>query len=470
MCDLRIVGLALMTLAGSAAGYQAVAQHNGKLMQRSGEPEEKVKTLTLEETVSLGLQNSKQVKIAASQARETAAALKETRQRRLPDFDVSGQYMRLLNSANVNLQAGSGSGDAPPDQNGSDESSGGPSSPDYLILGQASLSVPLFAGFRLSHAVRSAEYLEKAAKLNAEANENEMTLNLVRAWANLFKAGAAVELMEENLKQAHQRTTDFSHLEENGLLARNDLLKARLRESTVELALLEARNNLEITAYNMNLLLGLPENTICRADTSLRSGDPPLSETELSLGRLEENALADRKDLSSAALNAQAATEEVNIAAGERWPSIGLSAGYIAADLHNVLSVTNAVNIGLGVSFNLASLYKSNSRVEQAKEKAAQSKLVRDQLADKVRIQVHRAFSDYQLSLKKIAVHREAVEQASENFRITRNKHINSLATTTDLLDADIAQLKTRLDVRYAEADALVARYTLLKAAGQLAP
>src|SRR5690606_8183303 len=119
-----------------------------------------------------------------------------------------------------------------------------------------------------------------------EANEGEVILNLTRAWANLFKAGAAVRLVEDNLKQAHQRAEDFSHLEENGLLARNDLMKARLQESNVELSLLEARNNLEITAYNMDLLLGLPASTALRADTVLA---PP--STEPSLGRLEENAL-----------------------------------------------------------------------------------------------------------------------------------------------------------------------------------
>lgn len=456
MSDLRMVGLTMMALAGSAAGYQAGAQNHDEVTQDNGEPEENVKTLTLEEAVTLGLQNSKQVKIAASHARESTAALQETRQLRLPDLDVSGQYMRLLNSANVNFQTGSDAGA---------DGAGRPARPDYLMLGQASLSVPVFAGFRLRHAIRSAEYLEKAAQLSVEVNERAVILNLTRAWANLFKAEATVQLVEDNLKQAHRRAEDFSHLEKNGLLARNDLLKARLQESNVELALLEARNNLEITVYNMDLLLGLPSNTDLRAD-SVRI--PP--DADLSLTELEENALTDRKDLISAAMKARAAAEGVKVAASERWPTIGLSAGYIAADLHNVLSVTNAVNLGLGVSFNLASLYKARPKVKQAREKAAQSKLVRQQLTEEVRVQVHRAFANYQLSLHKIAVYHEAVEQASENYRITSNKHLNSLATTTDLLDAEVAQLKTRLDVRYAEADALVAWYTLLNATGQLTP
>jgi len=72
------------------------------------------------------------------------------------------------------------------------------------------------------------------------------------------------------------------------------------------------------------------------------------------------------------------------------------------------------------------------------------------------------------LSLKKIDVYQKAVEQAAENYRITKNKFDNSLATTTDLLDADLEQLQTKLNVSNASADAVVAYNKLLQTAGLL--
>ena len=47
-------------------------------------------------------------------------------------------------------------------------------------------------------------------------------------------------------------------------------------------------------------------------------------------------------------------------------------------------------------------------------------------------------------------------------------KYDNALATTTDLLDADVAQLQTRLNVTNATADAVVAYNKLLQTAGLL--
>ena len=69
---------------------------------------------------------------------------------------------------------------------------------------------------------------------------------------------------------------------------------------------------------------------------------------------------------------------------------------------------------------------------------------------------------------KKIDVYAKAVTQAEENYRIVRNKFNNALATTTDLLDADVAQLQSRLSYTLARADAFVAYNRLLQTAGIL--
>lgn len=91
-----------------------------------------------------------------------------------------------------------------------------------------------------------------------------------------------------------------------------------------------------------------------------------------------------------------------------------------------------------------------------------------DMLSDQVRIQVTKAYEDYLLSNQKITVYDKAVDQATENYRITKNKYDNSLATTTDLLDADLAQLQAELNFIAARVDASVAYNKLLQTAGLL--
>jgi len=69
---------------------------------------------------------------------------------------------------------------------------------------------------------------------------------------------------------------------------------------------------------------------------------------------------------------------------------------------------------------------------------------------------------------RQIAVYEKAIVQATDNYRITKNKYDNSLVTTTELLDADLAQLQAKLNHAFAKADAMVAYNKLLQSAGLL--
>ena len=89
-------------------------------------------------------------------------------------------------------------------------------------------------------------------------------------------------------------------------------------------------------------------------------------------------------------------------------------------------------------------------------------------MTDGVRVQITQAYQNYLLSMRKIDVYAKAIEQANENYRITNNKYNNSLVTTTDLLDADVAQLQAKLNYAFSKADALVAFKKLQQTAGVL--
>ena len=78
------------------------------------------------------------------------------------------------------------------------------------------------------------------------------------------------------------------------------------------------------------------------------------------------------------------------------------------------------------------------------------------------------AYLNWLSSQKKIEVYAKAVELATENYRVITNKYNNSLATATDLLDADVAQLQARMNLVFAQADAVVAYHKLLQTAGSL--
>lgn len=413
------------------------------------------RTLSLDEAVSLSLVHSPALKLQQAKMEERMAALEKAQDERLPDLKVTGSYIRL-NSANIDLKSGSsgsgGSGSEAPKVN-------------QALYGLVNLSLPIYTGGRIRYGIESARYLAEASKLDASTQKDEIIQNTIEAYINLYKAGAAVNLVEDNLRQAQQRVKDFSNLEKNGLLARNDLMKAELQASTTELALLDAQNNYQLAQVNMNLMLGLPEQNSIQADSTLQLLPSSLSTLQDYLQAAGQN----RKDKASLNLQHKAADAQVKLTKAGRYPSLALTGGYIAADIPHFFTVTNAVNIGVGVSYNIGSLWKGKAGIKQAEAQSAQLAAQELSLDERVRLQVNKAYLDCLSSQKKIDVYQRSVDQANENYRITRNKYENSLASTTDLLDADVAQLQARLNYAFSKADALVTYYQLLKVTGQSA-
>jgi outer membrane protein len=412
------------------------------------------KRISLQEAIDLSIKNSKQLKLSQAKITEAVAATKEASERRLPDVGVNGTYLRV-NHPKLDIKTATG----PTDSNAIS-----PGNINQAFLLMANVSLPIFAGFKVKYGIESAQFLEKAAQLDADNDRQGVILNTVAAYVNLYKAGAAVKLVEENLEQSRQRDTDFINLERNGTLARNDLLKAQQETSNLELNLLDAQNNHQLAIVNMDLMLGLPEKTQLITDST--SFVPPA--TVKTIEEYEQLAAANRYDLKALDYRQKAAQSGVKIAKGDYYPSLALTGGYVAADIPRFLVITNAVNAGIGVKYSLSSLWKTNSKVGQAKAREAQLAANIAMLDDAIRLSINQAYLNYLSGVKKIEVYNKALDQATENYRINKNKYANNLLTLTDLLDADVAQLQARLNVAFAQADLVLAYQTLLQKAGLL--
>lgn len=410
--------------------------------------------LAIDEAIVLSITNSKQLKNSQAKIDEATAALKQAIEKRLPEASVSASHIRL-NSPHIDIKSKNTS--TPPGA-----TTNTPARPTSATYGIANVTMPLYAGLQIRYGIRSSKYLQQAAQLDADYQQEEVIVNTIDAYNNLYKAREAVDLVKESLGGAQQRVQDFVNLEKNGIIPRNDLLKAELQESNIELSLLDAENNWKLANVNMDLMLGLPDTT------TLETAPMPVAGAALQpMENYVQLALQNRKDIAALNLRKQAATTGIKAVKGQAYPSIALTGGYIAADIPSVLTVTNAINIGVGVNYNIASLWKTG-KIDEAKAREKQVLANQAILADAVHLQVVQAYETYLLSNKKIEVYKKSIEQAEENYRIVKNKFNNTLATTTDLLDADIAQLQARLNAAFATADAGVAYSKLLHTAGQL--
>jgi outer membrane protein len=413
------------------------------------------KSLSLQEAIDLSIKNSNQLKASQARIEQATGTLQEAKDNKLPNASVSGSYLRV-NSPNINLKTKAfGSSD-------SSGNSGSSPSVNQAMYGILNVSLPVYAGGRIRYGIESAKYLQQAVMLDAQNDKEGVILNAIKAYINLYKASVTVNVVKENLQQSLHRDSVLSRLEQTGLLARNDLLKAQLQSSNIELSVLDAENNRDIANVNMNLMLGLPEQTVITIDSSSFDKNIELK----NLTDYEQLALQNRKDIQALSFRKKAATTGIAAAKAEMYPSIALTGGYVAADIPHLLTITNAVNIGVGIKYDIGSLWKTKSKIVQAQAREKEITANQALLDDAVRLHVNQDYENFLLSRKKIEVYERAVAQATENYRITKNKYDNNLVNTTDLLDANVSLLQSKINLAVAKADVLLAYDVLLETSG----
>ncbi|MFV8333318.1 TolC family protein [Flavobacterium sp. XS1P32] len=409
-------------------------------------------SLTLNEAINLAWTKSNEVTLANTKVKTKQYELQSKKNNQYPDLKLSGQYQRLTNAAvdfKIN-QNNSGSQEPQPIVN-------------QLMIGQLNASVPVFSGFKIQNSIKVYENLYEAEMATATQTKEDIALRVIDYYAGLYKAQKTIELLKENQKSAQQRVTDFIELEKNGIIPRNDLLKSQLQASKIQLSLDETNNNLKIINFYLVTLLKL------NPETKLEIRESDFADFQMTnIPTNDLPALENRKDLLAIRLQEKASEANIKIAKGAYYPAIAIIGGYTALDLSNVITVQNAMNIGVGISYDLSAILKNGTLVKLAENKFIEAQNAEAILTDYIKSQVQKAIEDYDLALKQNVVYEQAVEQSSENYRIIKDKYDNGLSDTNDLLEADVEQLSSKINNALARANTIQKYYELLSVTGQL--
>lgn len=415
--------------------------------------------LKLDDAVHLALENNQSIKIAKEKNIQAATNLQEAKNRRLPDFNINSQFLHVnqpLIDLRVKLNnSGSSNGSTAPDVN-------------QVVIAQANIGIPLFNGNKINYSIQANEYLVKAAELDAIANKNELILNTIQAYTNLYKCAASLKLINENKTQAAKRLKDIEQLYKNNIVSRNDLLKAQLQEQQVAVQQLEVTSELELSKISMNLLLGLAYTNPIDIDSNFID---QLHIDQIAINSIDfwENlVMQERPELLSLNNRIAASKKNLQIVKSDNYPSIALSGGYIYADINNFLGISNALNGGIAMRYSISSLWKGSEKITQAKSKTIELEMMKSQLNDQVKIQVNKSYQQLLVAKQKINLLKNTIQQVSENYKIVDSKYKNNLATVQELLDADVMQFQAKVQFEFAKADASIAYYRLLQVSNQL--
>ncbi|QQU05091.1 TolC family protein [Myroides odoratus] len=406
--------------------------------------------ITLEEAIALSLKNGKEIKKVKASTEASRLQIHSAQNMRYPELEVSGTYNRLFNGTDINLKV--------PLPASSEDKQMPDVQPKHLMIGQAKANIPVFSGFKITNAVTQSKQYYSLAQLNEASTTENVVYQTINLYFALYKTQQSIALLTENLKRAHQRTLDFEQFLAEGIIAKNDYLRTQLQEANVELSLEETKNTQKNITTRLKVLLDLEEG-----ETILAEKVQPVA-----IFPTKADDLSSRKDVQSAQKMEEIAQTGIKIARGNFFPSIGLTAGYSAIQLDQVVDITNATSVGVGLKYDLTQLFKNRTEVNKAKAKKIEVDYQAQLVEDLAKVEIDEAFNAYELALKRNAVLAKALVQANENYRIVKDKYDNGLTDTDHLLEADVQQLQAQIDTMLGEADETLTLYQYAYKTGKL--
>ena len=413
------------------------------------------KRLSLEESLTVGLKNSKEIKISKSKLIGSEEKITEVGSQMFPKLTLGAGY------TNVNVVKPETFGLVP----------GNPvqiKNPFYSYGLNLSLQAPIFTGFQLSSLKGAAEFNNKAVQNDLQNTINHKALGIHTAYWNLYKAEKSVELILQSLSSLRQKLKDTEQFLDNGLVTKNDLLKLRVQVSKAELNLIDAKNNQEVARALLNKTIGYPLNEQTKINTDVMID----SISAYRYDELLSEALLNRNELKSLGYRIEAGEENITAANSGWWPKLYAVGSYY---YYNINAETFNINdqnlqlwyLGLSLSWDLWDWGYTSSKSTQAEQEVLQGKEQMNLLKEQIELEVYNNYLSLISEKEKINISELAVESAGENYRLTEDKYNNQLETSTDLIIAQTELLDAKTQLAISIADYELAKTRLEIAVGR---
>ncbi len=280
------------------------------------------------------------------------------------------------------------------------------------------------------------------AQRNLDRTDQELVMRVVDAYTGLLLAKRQVEVAREALKSSQSVLDRARSNVEAGMSVESDLLSAQVNHAARQQELIHAENDASIAAARLNHELGVAADTTYELGGVLADRVFP-SEP---LDQLEARALDRRPDLRGIALQQSIQQNSVKIAKAAFGPTVNAVGNWESDNPRFSGGGGNDWMFGLEVRLDL---FDGGARTAQLqRERALKQKVdaLRESAVSGVRLEVRKAYFDYDSARRQLEVARAAVAQADESLRIGHDRYDAGLNTITDLLRMEEADVRAKTD------------------------
>jgi outer membrane protein TolC len=300
----------------------------------------------------------------------------------------------------------------------------------------------LFDGLQSWYGVSRSKYMQQASEQQLDRTDQELVYEAVQAYDGVLLARKQVAVSEDTLKTAQAIEAQSRARVESGMAVDSDLLSAQVASASRKQEVIQAQNLLALARSQLALALGMPAETIFAPQENLAEHSFPA----ITVGDLEQQALTKRPDLKQVESERSAQAKSVSMAKGAFAPRLNV---YGSWETDSPSPGWNGGNNWIaGAEFQFDIFDGDSKRAHLAVEKAIQEKgtAMRDAFRDQIRLQVRKAYYEYDSARQQVEVARGAIQQAEESLRINQNRYDGGLTTVSDLLRMEEASHHAQTD------------------------
>ena len=213
----------------------------------------------------------------------------------------------------------------------------------------------------------------------------------------------------------------------------------------------------KIANHQLVTALHLPEGTEISPDTYLLEQQILTLTEDDWQDMAETNNILLKQTQAAIQMNEQKVKQECS----ERLPHISIVAaehldGPITIEVPVLDNNFNYWYIGIGVKYNLSSLFKNNKKLKQARLNVRQAQELHQLAQEQVENAVQEGYVNFLTAFTDLRTQKNSVKLADENYNVTENRYKNEMALLTDMLDAsnmkltaDLGLVNTRINILY---------------------
>ena len=431
--------------------------------------------LSLGDAVSIALQQSDEVGLAAAHVGVADAQYGSARANMFPQLRLVGAYTHVYESARG-------------------QAVGAVFNQPNTYTANANLSQTLFQGGRLISATRAANDARQAARMDEREERAQITVLVQRAYLQALYAARIADLQGSNLLLASNRLGQVEQFERAGQAARYDVLRARVERANIEPLAIQAQSDRELALFDLKRLL----NVSIDKPVFLVSRIDPAAATALIAAIDDTTARPDRPAVRAAELNLDAKRLGIRVARADYFPTLtaffqsgyqafppigfgfptsrgGLAesacpAGSPAGRLCQNGGFFSDRQAGLNISVPIFDGFRVKSNVDFAQAQARLAELQLQQQRETVSLEGARARAELRRARAVFAARQQNSSEADEAFRLATLRFSRGLSTQLEVSDAQLALLTAQSTEARATYDLFLASAELARALGKPIP